>query len=323
MVYPFPRMPRKVSAGGLKVQDVFSIPTWTGNGSVRAITNGLDQSTYGGMDWIKLRADNSGAGSSQHSVWDTDRGANKALCPNSTAAQQTYGSGLTAFGSSGFSLGADGGFAAVNEPTNTYAAWSFREAAKFFKKGTVSHTNGAADTVDLSTLGVVGFVLVKRVDGASNWFAFHRSQSSGSLTYLNLTSAQASDASISISGTTLTIASSLTTGSYAYYAWAHDPDSTRGIIQCGGFTTVGNSATVSLPWEPQFVIMKVIDSGGSWLMLDQTRFWGSGSDACLLAESASVEALADRGAPTSSGFTVANQAGFSDFVYMAIRKGPM
>jgi len=73
----------------------------------------------GGLVWLKGRS-----GATDHALYDTARGATFDLVSNSTAAQTTQSTGLTAFNSNGFSLGS---LAKLNTNAATYASWTFRE----------------------------------------------------------------------------------------------------------------------------------------------------------------------------------------------------
>lgn len=297
------------------IEELFSAYTYTGNGSTQTITNGIDLATYGGAVHIKYRD-----GVSAQSYHTTAVGITQQLVLNGTGgASGVLPNYVTAATSSGFSLGD-----ALNGAGLRYGSWTYRNAPKFYTHSTKSHTNGVASTVDLSTLGTVGMVRVKRTDGVGNWVVWHRSLSAGFLLYGNLTQAATGDSTYSMSGTTLTIAAEVVTGTYLVEAWAHDT-SADGLIQCGSFTTDGSgNATVTLGIEPQAVEIKRIDSTGSWYLLDTMRGWSQSADNYLLENSSGAEASADIGHPTATGFQILNSIGASaTFVYRAIRRGPM
>lgn len=169
-------------------------------------------------------------------------------------------------------------------------------------------------------------VVMKRTDSTSNWFTWHRSQTTGKLTYLNTTAAETVDATLSVAGTNLTVASATPTGTYIVYAWAHDPDSTGGIIQCGSYATdVNATATVTLGWEPQWVLIKkVTGTAQTWMMYDTMRGWSMKQAARLEPNSSAAEANDGNGEyflPTSSGFKDLGITGTnSNIVYCAIRR---
>lgn len=313
------------TASTLYVDDVFSTWLYTGNGSTQTITNGIDLSTNGGLVWIKSRS-----AATDHKLTDTVRGVTKALISDTTAAQTTDTNGLTTFSSTGFSIGTD---SVYNTNAATYASWTFRKAAKFFDVQTISHTNGTANTIDLSALGTVGTVIAKNTTAAQNWCVWHRSLTAGNNLVLNTTAAQSTtNAYLSVSGTTATLSASAPTGTYVIYAYAHDTAST-GIIQCGSFTgtgAVGNA--VNLGWEPQWVLIKQIDGTDNWFLIDSMRgmpvmgscdntlyanssiaeygssFWGTIN---VLSPLATGFALNDTGSINSSG---------KNYIYIAIRR---
>lgn len=318
------------------IEDVFSTWLSNGNSSTQNIVNGIDLSTKGGMVWFKARSN-----AVNNSLFDTARGATKRLISNATTAEQTSSDSLTSFNVDGFSLGADTTWNSVNTSGVTYASWAFRKQPKFFDVQTISHTSGTANTVDLSGLGTVGCVIVKQTNGAQDWFVWHRSLTAGNLLYLNGTVGQTADNNISVSGTTLTMASGATTGTYVVYAYAHNAGGfgltgTDNVISCGSFTTNGSgNATVNLGYEPQWVLSKCTgsaggDDNGDWRIVDSMREFPAPATNVTYAASATLFPNTS-GAEVFQGFTACNSTGFSagqlqaskTYIYIAIRRGPM
>jgi hypothetical protein len=313
------------AATRLAIEECFACHTYTGNGSTQTITNGIDLATYGGMVHIKERAPSTGS----HSLFDTTRGQGVRLRTDSTAAQASNpGSGVYQFNSNGFAVN-DTTYA-NNTTSTSYVSWTYRNAPKFYTHSTKSHTNGVASTVDLSTLGTVGMVRVKRTDNTSSWYVWHRSLTTGKLLIGETTAAEATDSSISVSGTTLTIASAMATGTYLVEAWAHDT-SADGLIQCGSFTTDGSgNATVTLGWEPQYVLFKRSSGVGDWTIEDNARGFPSGPGIEYLLANSSAAANtfngsgSNAGGLTATGFVLGAQGSASStYIYLAIRRGPM
>lgn len=308
------------SASTLYVDDVFSTYLYTGNGSTQTITNGIDLSTNGGMVWIKSRS-----AATDHKLTDTVRGVTKALISDTTAAQTTDTNGLTAFSSTGFSIGTD---SIYNTNAATYTSWSFRKAAKFFDVQTISHTNGTANTIDLSVLGTVGTVIAKITTTTGNWCVWHRSLTAGNNLVLNTTAAQSTtNAYLSVSGTTATLSASAPTGTYVIYAYAHDTAST-GIIQCGSYTGSASNVSVTLGWEPQYVMIKPSTTSSGWTIVDSMRGTPvNGQNARLYADASYDEGSGITGpvSPTATGFTVSNtdigwNGSGQTYIYIAIRR---
>jgi hypothetical protein len=115
-------------------------------------------------------------------------------------------------------------------------------------------------------------------------------------------------------------------GTYVAYLFAHDAGGfgltgTDNVISCGSFTTDGSgNASVTLGYEPQWVMIKQTDDTGSWFMLDTVRGWSMSDDARLFANSSDSETTFANGNPTSTGFSAAGFSGSGTFVYVAIRK---
>ena len=167
------------------IEDVFSTYLYTGTGASQTITNGIDLSGKGGLTWIKGRS-----GATDHALYDTARGATFDLVSNSTAAQTTQATGLTAFGSTGFSIGA---LAKLNTSAATYASWTFRKQPKFFDVVTWTGT-GANRTIAHALGSVPGTIIVKRTDTTADWAVYHRSLANTQYLVLNTTAATATGA---------------------------------------------------------------------------------------------------------------------------------
>lgn len=290
----------------LYVDDVFSTYIYNGNGSTQTITNGIDLAGEGGMVWIKERAD-----TSTHGIFDTTRGAGKWLTSASTQAESTVDTAtLSAFTSTGFSLGSSVGW---NQSGVATASWAFRNAPKFFTHTTVSHTNGTATNIDLSSLGTVGMVVVKRTDSTSDWIVAHRSIAAPDNLKLNTTGSIIA-AGVTISGNSAVISSAVATGTYVIYAWAHDA-STEGMIQCGLLT---DQVKVTLGWEPQVVLAKYDSSVSNWFLYDSMRGIVGTNDKELRPNTTDAESNNGGVVLAPDGFTL-SRGGSATGIYLAIR----
>ena len=308
----------------LYVDDVFSTYLYQGNGSTQTINNGIDLAGEGGLVWIKARNQ-----SYDNALSDSARGKSstyyKWLISNKTDAEVGAGAsqGVTDFLSTGFSVGMSNG-AYFNASSTNYVSWTFLKAAKFFEVVTVNHVNGAQSNIDLSQLAQIGFVTVKRLDQTSNWLTWHRSLSAGNLMYLNATNAQTADASLSVSGATLSIDASVPSGQYVVYAWAHDPNA-DGIIQCGSIVNpLGSGQQVTLGWEPQFVLWKRTDSTGDWNTHDVIRGVSNPEFSqvapVLFPNLSNAETTNARISVSANGFSFNPPASTATYIYLAIRR---
>ena len=117
-------------AGGaapVYIEDVFSTWLYTGTGSARSISSGIDLSTYGGLVWVKDRTQSS----TFNVLVDTARGASRPIYSNSNLPQQNASSqNINGFNSNGFSLGTDL-FGNVNTNGDNFASWTFRKQPKY------------------------------------------------------------------------------------------------------------------------------------------------------------------------------------------------
>jgi len=321
------------------IEDVFSCFLYTGNGSTQTITNNIDLSTKGGLTWIKGRS-----GATGHRLTDTARGVTKSLASDSTNAEATETTGLTAFGTTGFTIGADADY---NTSAATYVSWTFREQPKFFDIVTYTGNGTASRAISHNLGSAPATMIVKQTDGTRNWPVYHRSVPTGT-GYLNLTSAFATGSgngvwgdsaynNIAPTSTVFYVGSdSEVNGSgltYVAYLFAHDAGGfglteTDNVISCGSFTTDGSgNATVSLGYEPQWLMVKASTYAQSWYIEDNMRAFNLTSRAILFPNLPNAEATGATAylAPNSTGFAAVNGQlnASTTYIYIAIRRGPM
>lgn len=329
----------------LAVEDYFSTYLYAGNDGAQTITNGINLSGQGGMVWVKSRN-----AAFYNALNDTARGAGNVLQSQSTAANFNQGSaGLSAFTSSGFSVGSDNGY---NSSSYNYASWSFRKQPNFFDVVTWTGT-GATGNVS-HNLGVAPAVIIaKRTDSTGNWAVYHKDANAGpnaSATYLNLNSTAAAANSVSTDGDAFDLWGPPTStqfrasnrnavllnqsgATYVAYLFASNTAS-DGFIQCGSYTGNGSSTgpIVTLGWEPQWLLIKSASTATDWWIVDNMRgFTYDQANAGLQANSSNAESsLSAPGQvrPLPTGFQLNNTgSGFnnsgSTYVYIAIRRGPM
>jgi hypothetical protein len=313
------------------IEDVFSTYLWTGNGSTQTITNNIDLSTKGGMVWIKSRSN-----TYAHRVFDTTRGATKFLATDAVGAEDTNASSLTAFTSSGFSVGAS---TAVNDNAATYCAWTFRKQPKFFD--IVTYTgSGSSQTINHNLGSTPGMIIIKMTSGAEDWYVYHRSLTTGRLR-LNSTSAEfGTPAVTSVTSTSFNVSVNSEVNNdggrtYVAYLFAHNAGGfglagTDNVISCGSFSTDASGGySVNLGYEAQYVLLKRINASGNWSIVDIMRGAAVSANttrelnADLVAAESTNSVLMS---PSATGFfassTLSNLSS-GDYIYMAIRRGPM
>lgn len=330
------------AAEKIYIESVFSTFLYTGNGSTQTITNGIDLAGNGGLVWLKSR----NSGTDSHYLVDTARGGSSRLYSNNTLAANTNNA-IVSFGSTGFSDTGYYGYA-----SNLIASWTFRKAAKFFD--VVTYTgNGAARAISHNLGSAPGCVIVKRTDSASfSWQVWHRSvtQTNQFGGYLNTTDAFAATGDAlwgtptsgtpDMNSSTFSLGTAggvnASGGTYVAYLFAHDAggfgdSGNDSVVSCGSFSTDGSGAfSVTLGWEPQWVMIKASSTTSDWRIQDSMRgmttLTGSGNQA-LKANQSAAEAAEKWVTITSTGFgmdaTYTNLAASTTYIYIAIRRGPM
>lgn len=312
---------------GVSVGEVFSTALYTGNGSTQTITNGVDLAGQGGLVWLKGRSP-----SSDHALYDTIRGAAKNLVSNSSAAEATQATGLTAFSSTGFSLGA---LAQVNASSETYASWTFREQPKFFDVVTYTGNGTSGRTVAHNLGSVPGCMIVKNTTTSAAWVVYHRSLGGTKYLLLNSTAAQATSAiawnDTDPTSTVFTVGNAGSVNAngdtYVAYLFAHNdggfgPYGTDNAISCGSFTTDGSgNATVTHGFTngAQFCMVKGSTVISNWEMFDtqRTPSWTS-ADARLYPNLSSAEDTVNRLSGSGTSLTFAGLSQNSTYIYILV-----
>ena len=328
-------------AGGLDITDVFSTYLYDGNSSARTITNGLDLAGDGGL--VIQRGRNV---ASNTFFFDTERGATKYIMSASTSGEGTQSAALTAFNSDGFTTGSYGG---TNSTGTNYASWTFKKQAKFFDVVTYTGTGVNGRTVSHSLDSEVGMILVKQTNASGEpWYVYHKSLGTNKRIYLNTTGAAVTSSdgfwTVAPTSTEFSVAYNGTNkegATYVAYLFAHNdgdggfgPSSDQDIIKCGSIVGDGTSdREINLGFEPQWLLVRRSNTGGSWALYDNMRgMIVGGADPYLLAQSTSAED-SDQNyfEVTPNGFKVGtagasgsayNESG-DTYIYMAIRRGPL
>ena len=266
-------------ADPLYVDDVFSNYNWSGdNSSSRDIVNGIDLSGEGGLVWLKARN-----ASESPNLFDTSRGAQKAIFSSSNAAEGDYNNRLTAFNNNGFRVNGDD---STNKTGTNYTSWTFREEPGFFDIVTYTGT-GSAQNIAHSLGSTPGMILIKCTSHTSDWSVYHRSLGATKNCHLNDNSV--ADTQTNYFNDTEPTSTQFTVGSdgdvngnsktYVAYVFAHDDqsygeNSDESIIKCGTYT--GSSGQeINIGFEPQFFLTKCTTRGGSgydWTIIDAMRY---------------------------------------------------
>lgn len=322
------------------IESCFSTYLYTGNGSTQTITNGIDLTGKGGLTWVKNRTNatdnalfNLPNGGYATIAYQASNATNASITTSPTTSITTTGSGFTLNGSS----------TVINASSTNYVSWTFRKQPKFFD--VVTYTgNGANRTIAHNLGSVPGCIIVKRTDTTADWQVYHRSNANTQYMVLNTTAAVATGTtrwnSTTPTSTVFSLGTDITVnasgGTYVAYLFAHDAGGfgltgTDNVISCGSFTTAADgSASITLGYEPQWVLVKRTNASDNWVIVDNMRGMpvdgGVGNDQALWPNLSSVEDRHPYFDPSATGFSLPVGgwlAGSSTYIYIVIRRGPM
>jgi hypothetical protein len=324
------------------IEDVFSTYLYTGNGSTQTITNGIDLAGKGGLVWIKSRMTYDASGNVTNHNLITNPSAGR-LQSNTTAA--LGGNGGPGFTSTGFQVDGTVLNSATEDVTllpNKYVSWTFREQPKFFDIVTYTGT-GSTQAIPHNLGSVPGMYICKSASSTGDWNVYHRGLS-GANKYLVLNSTAAETTLGSIWDSQAPTATQFYVGNnnaantngvtYVAYLFAHDAGGfgltgTDNVISCGSFTNSGSTVNINLGYEAQFVLMKKSSGTGNWFLFDTMRGLSQTSFEFLYPNLSNAAEFKDYQGPyaTATGFSFnpVNNGQFTtgDYIYIAIRRGPM
>lgn len=273
----------------------FNTKLYTGNGSAGNAQTGV--SFQPDLVWIKSRDEGSTSYTGDHKLWDTVRGTTKSLESNTADQEATESTGLTAFGTDGFTVGA---LDQVNFSGDAFVAWCWKEGAlPGFDIVSYSGDNTANRNISHS-LGVApAFALVKRLDASEDWFAHHKGLTGDDyFLKLNGTGAQSNTASpfgtgnwsatqFMVDNDATNNANASGSNNYIAYLFASVP----GFAEFGSYEG-NNSANGPFVWcgfRPALVIAKNIDAAASFAMFDHARSRRNVHTGTLFADTNAAE----------------------------------
>jgi hypothetical protein len=268
-----------------KPSTVMDVLLWTGNGSTQTISGlGFEPD----MVWLKRRS-----ATANNRIYDQIRGATKSIYTDLTDAEGTESTGLTAFTSTGFSLGDQAGHNSLN---GTFVGWCWDAGSSTVTntQGSITNAQVRANTtagfsvITITTpssgtftfghgLGIAPSLLIcKSRTSAYSWPVYHRSNGAGAYLYLNSTAATASSNIWQNTNPTSTLvygdsSNWGTNEPYVIYAFAPQV----GYSSFGSYTGNGSSdgPFVYTGFRPRWVMVKASTSVsfGSWRIYDSAR----------------------------------------------------
>tara|TARA_R110000764_G_scaffold9148_1_gene29667 strand:- start:66 stop:1118 length:1053 start_codon:yes stop_codon:yes gene_type:complete len=330
-----------------KPTNFFNTLLYSGNTSDNHAITGVGFAP--GLVWLKKTT-----GTPNHYLWDTVRGAEKAIYPNQNYAQSNSNvNGLVAFGSDGFTVGRDGD---VNGGTMASWNWKTNSSNSTNTTGSINSTVSANTTSGCSVVKWTGsgssatighglgatpkMIWVKNTTDTVNWFLYNHAVITPSSTNkifmtFNTNGALESNGS----ATTFTSVSDTTfgVGTDNIINGSNDSMMAYVFVEKNGFSKfgsyIGNGSTdgtfIHLGFQPAFIIVKRTDSTGDWQIMDNKRDPINVMDTNLFVNSADADTASStyntdfvsNGIKFRGTSGARNGSGMS-YIYMAFAKNP-
>ena len=330
-------LPTPTIAQGNKYMDA---TLYTGNGTSQTITNaGLFQPDF---VWAKGRS-----GATSNILVNAVTGANQFLLTDATQAEATSSALVSAFTSSGFSIGSS---TSINNSSSTYVGWQWKAngSGSSNTNGSITSTVSASTTAGFSIvnwtpsagndtvghgLGVApSMIIAKPRTIATFWPVYHSALGPTKVIGLNVTDAQSTGATswnntsptstvfstaswFSNSGATIAYCFAPIAGFSAFGSWTGNGSATGPFIYCG--------------FQPRFILSKRTDTGGNnWMIIDTARnpYNVTGSELYPSSNNNELTGYSDFNV-TSNGFQIAatysyiNASG-GTYIYAAFASNP-
>ena len=325
-----------------KSSNFFNTILYTGNGNSGHAQTGVGFQPD--LVWLKQRS-----GTEYHNLYDAVRGVTKRFVPNRNDLENTI-SGLTAFGSDGFTVGAAD---TANQNSTTFVAWNWKANGQGSSNtdGSINTTYTSANTTSGCSvvkysanntagatvghgLGVIPkMILVKESTGSVNdWVVYHASVGNTKKLILNETNAESIDNFMNDTTPTSTVFSisdasvvNRTGSTYMAYCFAE----VQGFSKFGTYKANENTdgTFTYCGFKPAFVLIKQSNLARDWYMYDNKRNTFNVINKEINANNAGAEDTGDAIDFLSNGFKIRttgaslNDAG-GTYLYMCFAENP-
>jgi len=282
--------------------------------------------------WAKSRS-----AATDHALYDAVRGVQKQLESNTTTGETTETTGITAFGSDGFTTGA---LAQLNTSSATYVAWNWRASNATAVTNTVgtitsqvsANTTSGFSIVTYTGNSVVGatrghglnaipkLILIKGRVGTyaiDNWHVYHGSLPNTQGFALNTDGGAITSSyfwnDTSPTSTVFTTSNGSSNNfsgqTYVAYCWSE----VEGFSKFGSYTANGSAdgPFVYTGFRPAWILFKGTGAGTNWFLFDAKRSTYNIVINLLYPNGANAENTAGSGYVdlTSNGFKIRTTAG--------------
>lgn len=298
---------------------LFDVALWTGTGVAQNITGKKFQP---GIVWGKNRT-----GTVDHYLVDGVRGSSIYSIPNKTDPQVLDPGTISSLNADGFSLGVSGN---LNTNTNVYVGWMFKQVARFSDIQVFAKAGGTNETFNHNLGQKPGMMFIKPASGINSWMIWHKDLAVPTTDYVGFDGNAASSSATAWNSTAPT-ATQFTLGTLLggfaqvdAYLFGEIP----GFCKIGVYTGTGVSGLfIPCGFKPAFVVMKRIDVGTDWIVLDTARGPVNPSSNLLFPDTNQGEAPTGDMDMLSNGWRNLNAGGGRNqaggkYVYMAIAEHP-
>jgi len=325
----------------------FNTKLYTGTGATQSITGLGFQPDW---CWIKSRD----TGNHNHNLIDVVRAAPNILATDGNSAQWTNSTdGFTAFGTDGFTLGANTAGQQsyeLNKNNDDYVSWNWKagnSAGSTNNDGSVTSTVSANTTAGFSIvkfnypssgnftfghgLGVAPRMFILRgYTGTANWQVYHQGLGNTYNTQLNFDSATSTAAnwwgSTSPTSTVCTVGADLIESGQTAIAYCFAEK--KGYSKFDKYTGNGdtNGTFIYTGFKPAWVMFKRTDNSSNWHMQDNKRIGYNQNNYRLYADVTDAETTSGVVDFLSNGFkfrATAMNTNNGTFIYMAFAEEPL
>ena len=314
---------------------------YNGNGSSQSLTTGFEPS----LVWTKTRNQ-----TENPAIFDAVRGVGNVLFTNSSSAENAgQTDGVTAFNSTGYSVGS---FDGVNNSSANLVSWSWKANGQGSSNtdGSINTTYTSVNTTagfsissytgtgSLATVGhglgsAPGMIIIKDRSNTRDWAVYHQSMGNTSALYLNLTNDK-SDSSAWWNNTsptsnvfTINTRNEVNASSANMIAYCFAEK--QGYSKFGSYT--GNGITdgpfVYTGFKPAFIMTKETSGTSGWKIWDSKRPNGFNVITETLDASSSDDVRTYNADFLSNGVKLRTSTSFINesgqtYIYMAFAENP-
>ncbi len=326
-----------------KSTDYFNTKLYTGNNSAGHAITGVGFQP----DWTWIKSTD---GTYNHHTFDAIRGVTKSITTNENAAETTI-SGLTAFGTDGFTLGSN----AQCNSGGPFVSWNWKAGTTAIPSGSTTDPLG----VSINTTSGFGIykitspasgsyvlkhglgkkpkmVIVKDLEASQKWMVWSDTFSNATNDYIKLNSTDAKATYSTCWGTmnstdcTISVGGTLDANNdHVVYIFTD----TTGYSKFGSYTGNGNAdgTFVYTGFKPAWIMYKNSGYTGAWIMYDNkrdphnlidTRLEAQGDFAESTSSSKSLDFLSNGFKMRGVDNAQSNWDG-NTYIYMAFAEAPL